>query len=157
AYDVTQTVLLHAWAGAGKTSTALEFARWYALTGGAQGVLFTSFDHHLTLARLLDQIGTQFGPALKAVGMQWATLDDARRRDVALQGLAQVPVLWFWDNVEWVTGFPAGVLSAWTSAEQAELLAFLGDLDPQTICKVLLISRRDEQGWLGDLPVRVAL
>ena len=44
AFDRDRVVLLHAWAGAGKTSTALEFARWYALTGGTAGVLFTSFD-----------------------------------------------------------------------------------------------------------------
>ena len=61
AFDSHRVVLLHAWAGAGKTTTALEFARWYALTGGTAGVLFTSFEHHLTLARLLDQIGDQFG------------------------------------------------------------------------------------------------
>ena len=28
------------------------------------GVLFTSFTHHLPLARLLDQIGDHYGPAL---------------------------------------------------------------------------------------------
>jgi hypothetical protein len=31
AFDDHRVVLLHAWAGAGKTSTVLEFARWYAL------------------------------------------------------------------------------------------------------------------------------
>jgi hypothetical protein len=68
AFDAHQVVLLHAWAGAGKTSTALEFARWYALTGAADGVLFTSFERHLTLARLLDQAGTGSGPRWKALG-----------------------------------------------------------------------------------------
>jgi tetratricopeptide (TPR) repeat protein len=157
AFDTAQVVLLHAWAGAGKTSTALEFARWYALTGGVQGVLFTSFEHHLTLARLLDQIGHQFGPALQNAGVEWATLDDAQRRQVALQVLAQVPVLWIWDNIEPVTGFPTGTPSAWTSAEQDELLAFLHNLNQDTQCRVLLTSRRDEHTWLGDLPARAAL
>jgi hypothetical protein len=157
AFDTAQTVLLHAWAGAGKTSTALEFARWYALTGGTAAVLFTSFEHHLTLARLLDQIGTQFGPALQGAGVEWAALGDAERRDIALQVLAQVPVLWIWDNIEPVTGFPAGSPSVWKPAEQDELLAFLHDLDQDTQCKVLLTSRRGEHTWLGDLPARVAL
>jgi tetratricopeptide (TPR) repeat protein len=157
AFDNAPVVLLHAWAGAGKTSTALEFARWYALTAGTQAVLFTSFEHHLTLARLLDQIGSQFGPALERSRVQWATLGDTDRRSVAIQVLAQIPVLWIWDNIEPVTGFPAGAPSAWTAAEQAELLAFLRDLAAQTLCKVLLTSRRDEQIWLGDLPARVAL
>jgi tetratricopeptide (TPR) repeat protein len=157
AFDTAQVVLLHAWAGAGKTSTALEFARWYQLTGGTAVVLFTSFEHHLALPRLLDQIGHHFGPALERSGVQWATLGDAERRDIALQVLAQVPVLWVWDNIEPVTGFPAGAPSAWTPAEQAELLAFLRDLDGATRCQVLLTSRRDEHPWLGDLPARVAL
>ena len=157
AFDRHRVVLLHAWAGAGKTSTVLEFARWYALTGGTAGVLFTSFEHHLTLARLLDQVGGQFGPALEGAGVQWATLDDAGRREVALRLLAQVPVLWIWDNIEPVAGFPAGTDSAWTPAEQQELAGFLRDLADQTRCRVLLTSRRDERGWLGDLPARVAL
>ena len=34
----------------GKTTTAAEFARWYAQTGGIEGpVLFTSFEHHIPL------------------------------------------------------------------------------------------------------------
>jgi tetratricopeptide (TPR) repeat protein len=156
-FDNHHLVLLHAWAGAGKTSTAAEFARWYAQTGGVGTVLFTSFEHHLTLARLLDQVGDQFGPTLEQSGVHWAALDDAQRREVAAQVLAQVPVLWVWDNIEPVAGFPAGTASAWTRAEQDELATFLRDLGRGTRCKVLLTSRREERGWLGDLPARVAL
>src|SRR5208282_1439110 len=47
--------------------------------------------------------------------------------------------------------------SAWTPAEQDELVAFLRQLAQDTRCKTLLTSRRDEQGWLGDLPARVGL
>jgi len=157
AFDAAQIVLLHAWAGAGKTATALEFARWYALTGAAAGVLFASFEHHLALTRLLDQVGDRFGPALERSGVQWATLGEADRRDVALQVLAQVPVLWVWDNIEPVAGFPAGSPSAWTPTEQDGLAAFLRVLSTRTQCKVLLTSRREERAWLGDLPARVVL
>ena len=158
AFDTAQIVLLHAWAGAGKTTTALEFARWYTLTGAVHGVLFTSFTRHLPLARLLDQIGDQFGPALAQAGMDWAILDDDQRRKLALNVLRQVQVLWVWDNVEPVAGFPAGTSSAWTEAEQDELASFLRDLArSRSGCKVLLTSRRDERAWLGDLPARVAL
>jgi tetratricopeptide (TPR) repeat protein len=158
AFDTARIVLLHAWAGAGKTTTALEFARWYELTGAVQGVLVTTFTRHLPLARLLDQIGDQFGPALSQQGIDWATLDDAQRRKLAVHVLVQVPVLWVWDNVEPVAGFPAGTQSAWTQAEQDELAGFLRDLaKTNSGCKVLLTSRRDEQAWLGDLPARVAL
>jgi tetratricopeptide (TPR) repeat protein len=156
AFDASPVVLLHAWAGAGKTSTAAEFARWYAHTGGVAAVLFTSFEHHLTLAGLLDQVGQEFGAALGRAGVPWAALDESQRRDVALQVLRQVPALWVWDNVEPVTGFPAGTGSAWTAGEQHALRAFLDDL-AGTRCKVLVTSRREERAWLGDLPARIVL
>ena len=45
AFDTQSAVLLHAYAGSGKTATAAEFARWYRPTGGIDGpVLFTSFE-----------------------------------------------------------------------------------------------------------------
>jgi tetratricopeptide (TPR) repeat protein len=74
-----------------------------------------------------------------------------------MQILKQVPVLWVWDNVEPVTGFPEGTKSDWTTAEQDGLASLLRDLAQQTRCKVLLTSRRDEHSWLGDLPARVQL
>jgi len=43
ASDMHRIVLLHAYAGSGKTSTAAEFARWYALTGGVEGPQTTTF------------------------------------------------------------------------------------------------------------------
>jgi hypothetical protein len=149
-------VLLHAWAGQGKTATAAEFARWYAQTGGAQAVLFTSFERHIPLARLLDQVGTTFADNLQAAGVAWLALDDQARRRVALRVLAQVPVLWVWDNVEPVTGFPAGSPSKWTNEEQQELAGFLRALR-ETQAKVLLTSRREERAWLGELPRRITL
>ncbi|HEX7185035.1 MAG TPA: CHAT domain-containing protein [Thermoanaerobaculia bacterium] len=157
AFDRTSIVLLHAYAGSGKTTTAAEFARWYSLTGGVDGpVLFTTFERYLPLPRVLDRIGQVFGPALEREGVHWLALDDAARRQVALQVLAQVPVLWIWDNVEPVAGFPAGTESAWSAEEQVELLAFLRALR-ETKAKVLLTSRRDERSWLGDLPARIAV
>ena len=100
-FDEQNVVLLHAYAGSGKTSTAAEFARWYGETGGLAGpVLFTSFAQHAPLPRVLDHLGRVFEGLLAKSGIQWLTLDDAQRRDVALQVLRQVPVLWIWDNVE---------------------------------------------------------
>ena len=158
AFDTHPIVLLHAYAGSGKTATAAEFARWYALTGGIEGpVLFSPFERHLPLARLLDKIGEVFGAALQGAGVQWHAITDMEtRRDVALQVLRQVSVLWIWDNVEPVTGFPAGTESAWSAAEQQELRAFLAAVR-ETKAKILLTSRRDERVWLEDLPRRVAV
>src|SRR4030095_8166139 len=80
----------------------------------------------------------------------------ATRRQVALQVLGQVPVLWIWDNVEPVAGFPPGTESAWSAEEQEDLLGFLHALR-ETKAKVLLTSRRDERPWLGALPIRIAV
>jgi tetratricopeptide (TPR) repeat protein len=157
AFDQTSIVLLHAYAGSGKTTTAAEFARWYSLTGGVDGpVLFTTFERYLPLPRVLDRVGQFFGPALEGAGVHWLALEDDSRRQVALQVLAQIPVLWIWDNVEPVAGFPAGTESTWKAEEQEELLDFLRALR-ETKAKVLLTSRRDERSWLGDLPTRIAI
>src|SRR5579859_707257 len=161
AFDTQPVVLLHAFAGAGKSSTAAEFARWYQTTGGLDRpgiVLWSSFEHHLTADRLIGTVGDRFAGPLEASGILWAALTDpAQRRDIALQVLAQVPVLWIWDNVEPVAGFPAGTQSAWTAAEQEDLIGLLRDLAQRTRCKMLLTSRRDEHTWLGDLPARIRL
>jgi CHAT domain len=157
AFDTGQVVLLHAFAGAGKTTTAAEFARWYAGTGGLYHselgmgpVLWSSFEHHLPLDRLLDAAGDAFGPALEASGIHWQAITDLdQRRGLVLAVLREVPVLWVWDNTEPVTGFPPGTSSAWTSEEQDQIAGFLADLAQQTRCKVLLASRRDEQRWAG--------
>jgi tetratricopeptide (TPR) repeat protein len=168
AFDTHPIVLLHAFAGAGKTTTAAEFARWYQATGGLDhphhpewgpgAVLWSSFEHHLTVGRVIGTAGDLFAGLLEANGIAWAALTDpAQRRDIVLQVLAQVPVLWVWDNVEPVTGFPEGTPSDWAQAEQHALVELLRDLAQSTRCKVLVTSRRDEHHWLGDLPARVQL
>jgi tetratricopeptide (TPR) repeat protein len=155
AHDSQCIVLLHAYAGSGKTATAIEFARWYALTGGIEGpVLFTSFERYTPLSAVLNQLGRIFENSLQQQGIQWLALSEERRRDVALQILRQVPVLWIWDNTEPVAGFPRGTASAWSADEQNVLAEFLrAARDTRT--KFLLTSRRDEQEWLGNLPARV--
>ncbi len=176
AFDSHAIVLLHAYAGQGKTATAVEFARWYAQTGGltplspggkgagGEGfppmVLFTSFEIHTDLTDALNHIGRIFNPLLQANGIEWHSLNDnSQRRGLVLQLLRQIPLLWIWDNVEPVAGFPAGTESAWTQVEQTELADFLKQikLDKSTKVKILLTSRRDEQAWLGGIPQRIAM
>jgi tetratricopeptide (TPR) repeat protein len=157
AFDTQAIVLLHSYAGSGKTSTAVEFARWYDLTDGIDGpILFTSFEQYQPLARVLDQLGARLAPLLEQVGVHWLTLNDRERRDKALQILKQLPVLWIWDNVEPIAGFPTGTQSAWSAAEQQELVNFLRAAS-QGQAKFLLTSRRDERGWLGELPRRIVM
>ena len=140
AFDTGQVVLLHAFAGAGKTSTAAEFARWYSITGGLHHpdlgtgpVLWSSFEHHLPPHRLLDAAGDAFAPLLEANGIHWQAITSTdQRKSLVLQILGQMPVLWVWDNTEPVTGFPPGTPSTWTQGEQEQIAAFLRDLAQQT-------------------------
>ncbi len=163
AFDHHPVVLLHAYAGQGKSATAVEFARWYSQTGGLGPqpvVLLTSFESHTDLTDVLNQIGQKFAPPLQTSGIEWHAINDnAERRRLVLQILQQVPVLWIWDNVEPVAGFPAGNDSAWTLEEQAELADFLKQvkLDKATKVRILLTSRRDEQAWLGGIPHRIEM
>jgi tetratricopeptide (TPR) repeat protein len=157
AFDRGSIVLLHAWAGSGKSTTAAEFAGWYTLTGGLDGpVLLTSFERYRPFAGLLNQIEQAFRSEIEQAGVNWLALAEDGRRDVALQVLAQRQVLWIWDNVESIAGFPSGADSPWTPSEQKELASFLREAAARST-KFLLTSRRDERAWLGDLPHRVTV
>jgi tetratricopeptide (TPR) repeat protein len=164
AFDGKRVALLHAFAGSGKTATAAEFARWYAATNGLGPqpiVLFDSFesyDYAVTLPGLLDKPAEVFAPVLQQNNIHWHALNPAQRRTLALNLLAQFPVLWIWDNVEPVAGFPAGADSPWTAEQQGELRDFLRDVwAAPGKGRILLTSRRDERGWLGEIfPRRVA-
>lgn len=159
AFDTQPVVLLHAFAGSGKTTTAAEFARWYALTGGVEGpVLFTSFQQYTPLVKVLnDTIGMKFAVDLERIGKHWYAMSVEEKVETTLNVvLKQIPVLWIWDNVEPVAGFPSGTQSAWSVDEQRELADFLR-VARTTKAKFLLTSRRDERPWLGDLPRRMPI
>ncbi len=163
AFDEYRVVLLHAYAGQGKTATAVEFARWYGQTGGLgrpPAVLVSRFENRIDLNDVLNQVGQRFAPLLAENGTEWASLNDIeQKRDYVLNLLRRIPVLWIWDNVEPVAGFPEGTPSAWTKPEQEELALFLRQLrhDNTSKVKLLLTSRREERGWLGDTPHRIEM
>jgi tetratricopeptide (TPR) repeat protein len=152
AFDGHAIVLLHAYAGSGKTTAAAEFARWYRETRGIEGpVLFTSFEHYRSLLSVLNDLASALD-----VAQDWFALDETKRQSAALRLLRQRSVLWIWDNIEPVAGFPKGSESSWSAQEQRELADFLRAAR-ETTAKFLLTSRRDERDWLGDLPARVAV
>lgn len=163
AFDSHRVVLLHAYAGQGKSSTAVEFARWYAVTGGLgehPRVLLASFESHTDLTDLLNQIGQSVAPLLEAQGIHWSAVNDpGERRQLVLHILRHVPILWIWDNIEPVTGFPDGTESQWAAAEQDDLRDFLKQLklDGASKVNILLTSRRDEKKWLGGIPHRIPM
>ncbi len=97
---------------------------------------------------------------LAAQGIDWSAINDLNaRRQLVLQILRSVPILWIWDNVEPVAGFPEGTESQWTAAEQKDLRDFLQQIKLDTVSKVkiLLTSRRDEAKWLGGIPHRIPM
>ena len=163
AFDKHRIVLLHAYAGQGKSSTAVEFARWYSTTGGLGKdpiVLLASFERQTDLDDLLNQISQTFALRLQAKGIDWsATNEPEKRRQHVINLLREVPVLWIWDNVEPVAGFPEGSESQWTKDEQRDLRDFLQQLklDSSSKVRILLTSRRDEKKWLGGIPHRIAM
>ena len=69
--------------------------------------------------------------------------------------MRQTPMLWILDDLQTVSGFRAH-LSAWVPQERQELLTFLRSAR-DTKTRLLLLSRHDEQPWLGDLPARLHL
>jgi hypothetical protein len=159
AFDVHGTVLLHAFAGAGKTSLAREFARWYRHSGGLADregrILWSSFESYNPLAPF-DAFEQVFRDRLKRDGSAWAAASREARKEIALDVLDQVPTLWVWDNVELLGGFPPGGEPLWSDDERRFLSDFLADL-ARTRCRVLLVGRRPEEEWLEDLPLRIAL
>ena len=157
AFRNRSVVLLEAEAGMGKTATASQFATWYTLTEGFDGpVLFTSFDHHKTLAAVLDQLAVVFREALESADYHWVSLPQEERFEVALHVLNQISVLWIWDNVEHISGFPEDQSSLWTMEQQEELADFLR-LARETQAKFLLLSRPVKSNWLGELHTTLEL
>lgn len=154
AFDAQHVVLISGYAGSGKTAAAAEFGRWYAMTGGTGGVLFTSFEKHRSLVSVLNEFWRAFRHILTSTPPEYRALPENERRQRVLGVLNEVPVLWIWDSVEQIAGFPRGTISRWTVSERTKLLGFLTEAS-RTKAKFLLTSRRHERFWLGDLPAQV--
>ncbi len=159
AFDFHGTVLLHALAGSGKTALAREFALWYRHSGGladADGrILWSSFESHSPLAPF-DTFERVFGDLLKEGRYAWTDAGREARKTIVLEILDKAPAIWVWDNVEMIGGFPPGVEPVWSDGEREFLADFLVDL-ARTRCRVLLVGRRPEMKWLGEIPFRILL
>jgi tetratricopeptide (TPR) repeat protein len=163
AFDANNVVLLHAFAGSGKTSTAAEFARWYQVTGGLAGpttgagpVIFTSFEHYRPIGSLLNDLWAALSAVMQTDSDQWFALDGRQRRALIIRMLGEMPALLIWDNIEQVGGFPAGTDSSWSAIEVTDMVDLIRELR-RTRAKLLITSRRPEEKLLGDLPTRVQL
>jgi tetratricopeptide (TPR) repeat protein len=155
AVQSTSVVLLHGPAGSGKTATATEFAAWYVRTHGAnRPAVFTSFEQYTPLDRALEILGQTFEGKMDLPAVPWAELDRDARRSAALALLGKWPLLWVWDSIEGIDGFPPGTESLWSEVEREDLCKFLQGVC-RTQSKIVLTSRREESNWLGDLPRRI--
>ena len=130
AFDSTPTILMHGPAGAGKTTAAADFARWYRATAGVSGpVVYTSL-------KTTDQ----------------SALETARTR---LLGAAKEPpdtatpasALWIWDDAEWIT--------RWDDTDRDRLPGLLTDMGRHGV--KTLITSTDGAPWLPTNSERIAL
>ncbi len=155
AFDAYSIVLLEGDPGQGKTAAAAEFADWFTRTGGNDGpVMYTSFDHRITLASVLDQLARVFRAALEETGHNWNRVEAKERQEVILQVMNQIPCFWIWDNVEAIE--PVTGESEWSEVERQELTGFLRSAR-QSQAKFLLVSNPAEHRWLGIMPRRVSI
>jgi hypothetical protein len=157
AFDAQPLLLLHGEAGIGKTTTAAEFARWYTLTGGIHGpAIYTSLREHATIAAVAAQVATAIANAMPTLWrLAWDDLAGGQALQLIGQLLRQLPLLWILDDLGQQSGHPSQA-SERAPAWREELLTLLRSAR-DTKTKLLLISRDDEQSWLGDLPARLHL
>lgn len=152
-FDTQPIMLLHGEAGLGKTTTAAEFGRWYTLTGGIQGpVIYTSLSHHPNVAALAAQLTAAMAEYVHTPRpLVWDDLTGEQALLVIGQLMRQIPLLWILDDLGQEPAHPAQA-----PAGRQELLSLLRSAH-STKAKLLLISRDEEQSWLGDLPARLHL
>lgn len=141
AFTTHRVVLLHGFAGSGKSATAAEFARWYSATGGVERVVYTSFERYQTIERVVDAVEQAISEGLQARGTDWLILTDEERIITAGKLLQGSRCLWIWDNVECIAGFPGEGDSVWTSEEGLRLASLLQRLPAW----FLLTSRRADE------------
>lgn len=146
AFDRNSVVLVHGLAGAGKTAGAVEFARWYSITGGFTGPsIFTSFEQR----RNVEQILSELEPIIvRRAGPRWPQMALSQRADLGAKVLSGESILWIWDNVD--------TLQELSDAERNDVIAFLKNAASVGV-KFLLTSRSPEMGILGYVPARIEL
>ena len=157
AFDAHPVVLLHAYAGQGKTAAAVSPSAGMPdrRSRPRPVVLFTSFETPMDLNDVLNQIGQQ---AIEG----WTAIDEIGRKSE--RGNENPPPqarALDWDNVErricWLPD--GGPESQWTPEEQQDLADFL-ELSKKTKRRKPKSSSprgADEHGWLRGIPHRVEM
>lgn len=151
------TVLLYGIAGAGKTTAAAEFARWSYRTGGVcTAPIFSSFANRNTMPMLVDQFGDACRHLLEISPTSWGMLGVTEKQRIVLKLLRHQEILWIWDNVESIGGFPEAADSPYTPDERAEIVEFLTAAVDSRV-RFVLTSRRAEDPLFGVLAHPIAV
>jgi tetratricopeptide (TPR) repeat protein len=119
--------------GQGKTTLAVELARWLVRTHRAQRAVFVSLEHHRDPRAVLDAIGRQLVPGYSVA--EYSTLDEARQP--VERALTDRPTVVVVDNCETVLPDPGDDPAAADEADDvsAGILALCRQLlaaDPDT-------------------------
>lgn len=156
-------ILLFGMAGAGKTQTAMAFARWWEMTGALEkSVFFFDCKRIQRYSALCDAVCQAYHEIItKKFGGGWESLSAEQRERLTPQLLAQQRLLLTLDNVESIAGYPESpsvpphtaeetdLKTGWQPEEQAKLKQCLASLRNGKT-HVLLLSRRDEP-WLKEV------
>lgn len=142
-----RVVVLHGPAGTGKTELAKAFGRWWRDSGGADHVLWHSFEPGIASFGL-DGVLLEAG--IRLDGPDFARHDPAARRTRVMDLLRQHRVLLIWDNFESVASMPDPAAPPLDETARDDLRDFLRELSATGRSTVLVTSRTPEE-WLGDV------
>ena len=93
--------------------------------------------------QVIHEIGTSIAD------LAFADMTITQQRDWVTEYFQRTPSLLIWDNVENISGFPAGSPGLLEEHESAELNEFLSQITSSGATSVLLISRRSHEPWLN--------
>jgi tetratricopeptide (TPR) repeat protein len=145
-----RVVLLHGLGGAGKTELAKAFGRWWRDTGGADAVIFHSFEPGVANVGLEGVVGAI---GLRMLGADFARLGAEQQLAAVADLLQRRRLLLIWDNFESLHTMPDPTHGGapLEVPRRAEMLAFLERVAATGRSSVVITSRTEET-WLGDLP-----
>jgi hypothetical protein len=144
-------VVVHGPAGTGKTELARAFAQWWAATGGAQEVVWCSFEPGVPtfgVAGLLGTIGRQL------FGERFSEVPEEQRPPLIEKTLRGHRCLLVWDNFESVHSMPdpGRATPPLNEAERADLLAFAAAITGPGSASAVLVTSRTPEDWLTSDP-----
>ena len=124
---------------------------------GTGPVLWSSFEHHLPLDRLLDAAGDAFAALLEANGIHWQAITDPdqRRRPGAADPRRRCRCCGCGTTPSRSPGSRPAPPAPGPRTSRTRSPASCATWPSRPNARCCSTSRRDEQAWLGDLPARL--